>query len=223
MESQNITLKINKGKSIGRVLYIVEGSNPTSQVFVVNTESSNIRTASKDNGYLNELFKALIENYDFSIDNAAIYYLFDRDVRSNTDKGFITDILSTLKNSRDNGYDRQGLLLLSYPSIESFTLSNFENRTIERSFALGNDLKSYLNAKKLNHSGIDERTLGNAASELMNSLKTIGADDFDVDNFYESNYKIFSYEESVYEKESVYRALSLLCISLLDLGLIEID
>ena len=39
---------------------------------------------------------------------------------------FINKMISTLGNARDNGgYDRQGLLLLSYPAIESFTLSNF--------------------------------------------------------------------------------------------------
>ncbi|WP_303797281.1 hypothetical protein [Ruminococcus flavefaciens] len=74
--------------------------------------------------FLDNLFKELIEKYDFDIDNAAIFYIYDRDDRSNTDNAFIENLLSKLGNSRDNpDYGRQGLLLLSYPSIESFTLS----------------------------------------------------------------------------------------------------
>lgn len=64
---------------------------------------------------MNNLFVELIENYDFDVDNAAIYYIFDRDNQSNTDTEFLEEMLSVLMNSRENiGYERQGLLLLSY-------------------------------------------------------------------------------------------------------------
>ena len=114
----NITL--NKDKSIGKVLYIVEGGktepyilhklftkvfdyqvemiirvkgyhkynskeNATSQVFVINAEESNIKNIDKDNEFLDNLFGELIENYDFDIDNSAMFYLFDRDNQSNAD------------------------------------------------------------------------------------------------------------------------------------------
>ncbi len=98
--------------------------NPDSKIFVINAQQSNIRFIEKDDGYLNNLFKELIEEYDFDIDNAAIFYIYDRDDRSNTDNTFLENLLSKLGNSRDNpDYGRQGLLLLSYPYIESFTLS----------------------------------------------------------------------------------------------------
>lgn len=93
---------------------------------MINAKESSIKNIDRDNGFLDNLFMELIENYDFDVDNAAIYYLFDRDSRSNTDATFIEGLLSVLVNSRDNdSFDRQGILLLSYPSIESFTLSNF--------------------------------------------------------------------------------------------------
>ena len=253
-----MAIKINKEKSIGKVLYIVEGSktepyllwrifakifdyqverilrtnpyqkfnskiNPTSQVFVINTETSNIKTIAKDNDYLNQLFALLIEKYDFDIENAAIYYLFDRDCQSNTDPTFISDMLNVLKNARDNdGYDRQGMLLLSYPSIESFTLSNFESDSFCQKFDLGNSLKSYLESKKINHARMNETTLALAAEEMLCAFQTMGVGDFDIDSFSDTNEAIFHYEEEVYSEESVYQALSLLCISLIDLGLIEI-
>lgn len=134
----NMNIRLNKEKSIGKVLYIVEGGhteayilhrifcnildyqletilrdkgyhkynskeNITSQVFVINTEESNIKYIDRNNEFLNNLFMELIENYNFDVDNAAIYYFFDRDNQSNTDVKFIEDMLSVLENARENG------------------------------------------------------------------------------------------------------------------------
>lgn len=67
------------------------------------------------------------------VEDARIYYLFDRDRTpgSNSNTHVIKQFMSTLKNYQDNRYDMQGLLLLSYPAIESFTLENFYKDTWE--------------------------------------------------------------------------------------------
>ena len=44
-----------------------------------------------------------------------------------------------------------------------------------------------------------------------------------MDAFGESNLKIFEQEEVQYEKNNLYNALSLLCVSLIDLGILEIE
>lgn len=252
-------INLNKGKSIGKVLYIVEGpktekfllrkiftgifdyqfeaitrshpyqifnrkDNPYSKIFVINAAESNIKNIKKDDEFLNNLFIELIENYDFDIDNAAIYYLFDRDVESNTDPEFIRELLSTLTNSRenDNNY-RQGILLLSYPSVESFTLSCFDGNSFSLKIKLGSELKQYLNMNNFNQSQIDERSLEFATNNLISSLLAINNGSFDVDNFKNLNIKIFDLEETNYSIESKYNCLSLLAVSLIDLGLIEIE
>lgn len=252
-------INLNKDKSIGKVLYIVEGpktekfllrkiftdifdyqfeaktrshpyqifnkkDNPYSKVFVINAAQSNIKNIKKDDEFLNNLFIELIENYDFDIDNAAIYYLFDRDAESNTDAVFIKELLNTLTNSRenDNNY-RQGFLLLSYPAIESFTLSCFEKNSFSLKIKLGSELKQYLDSKKINQSRITDVNLELAADNLVDSLISINNDNFNVDDFKELNIKIFDLEEKLYAKESVYNCLSLLAISLIDLGLIDIE
>lgn len=67
-------------------------------------------------------------------------------------------MISTLGNARDNGgYDRQGLLLLSYPAIESFTLSNFEHHVFEERKETGKELKQYLHSRHINHQNITKR------------------------------------------------------------------
>lgn len=259
MGCRNMNITLNKSKSIGKVLYIVEGGktepyilrkiftrifdyqfdtnlrdkdyhkynskeNATSQVFVINTESSNIKSINKDNEFLNNLFKILIEDYDFDIDNSAIYYLFDRDNQSNTDSKMIEELLTSLINSRENkNYLRQGLLLLSYPSIESFTLSNFQKDSFNTKFKTGDNLKTYLHEKKLNHQNISDETLVAATEELFKAFSVMNIDNYDIDNFGDCNMDIFNYEETAFTKEELYQTLSLVCISLIDLALIEIE
>lgn len=253
-----MNIRLNKEKSIGKVLYIVEGGktepyllhrifckimnyqletilrdksyqkynskeNVTSQVFVINAEESNIKYIDRDNQFLNNLFVELIENYDFDVDNAAIYYIFDRDNQSNKDTEFIRNLLSVLVNSRDNVYTRQGMLLLSYPSIEAFTFSNFVTNSFEQGFKTGDALKKHLNECKINQSRINENTVKHATEELLSALEELQIEELDVDAFGESNLKIFEQEEVQYEKNNLYIALSLLCVSLIGLGILEIE
>ena len=252
-------VQINKNKSIGKVLYIIEGSttepnllhklftdifdyqvemnvrgkgyhkynskiNPYSQVFVLNAENSNIKYIAKDNEFLNNLFVELVETYGFDVDNSAIFYLFDRDRQSNTDSALIETLLETLTNSRDNpNYYRQGLLLLSYPAIESFVLSNFTDNSFTFQIDTGKNLKRYLHEHKIDQSKITEETLMHAAKELMNAFSVMGVTDYDLDNFGVTNRAVYDYSEAAYAKEKLYHCLSLLCVSLLDLGLIEVE
>ena len=259
MEYLDMNITLNKDKSIGKVLYIVEGGstepyilrkiftqifdyqyetllrdknykqynskvNPHSKIFVINAEESNIKNIDKDNDFLNNLFAELITNYDFDIDNAAIYYLFDRDNQSNTDVEMIRSFIGELVNARDNpDYIRQGLLLLSYPSVESFTLSNFLKNSFDYKFSLGSELKQFLHNKNINHQQVSAETLLSATNEMVDAFGVIGVDTYNLDNFRNCNMTIFNYEEDTYEIETAYRALSLVCISLIDLGLVEVE
>jgi len=254
-----MNISLNKNKSIGKVLFIVEGAwteayvlrrifttifdyqfetilrkkgykkynskeNATSQVFVINAEESNIQYIKKDNQFLNNLFAELIENYDFDVDNAAIYYLFDRDNKSNTDMLFVKDMVSVLVNARDNeGYDRQGMLLLSYPSIESFTVSNFEEQSFNKAFAIGQDVKQYAHQMNYNHQKISEETLLHAAKELLSALQEVELKEFDIDAYGDTSRKVFDFEEQEVQNSGLYRVLSLLIVAFVDLGLLEIE
>lgn len=259
MGCQDMKIKLNKDKNIGKVLFIVEGSktefyllskifnkvfdyqyetikralpyekynakiNPLSRVFVINTENSNIKSIDKDNKFLDKLFEELIINYDFSIDNAAIYYIFDRDHQSNNDVRFIENMLGLLKNSRDNeGFERQGLLLLSYPSLESFIFSNFVNDSFDNCIENGNKLKEYLNNLNINQSKINEKTLMFSVNELIKSLRKMDIFSYDLDDFGNTNKEVFIKQEEFFKLNNEYRILSLLSIALLDLGLITIE
>lgn len=115
-----------------------------SRVFVINAEESNISDIADKNQYLDSIFSLLIENYGLDFENMAIYYIWDRDYCSNTNVDLIRELLSNLVNSRDLiSFDRQGLLLLSYPSIEAYTAENFLDNCFNIRFATGQELKSF--------------------------------------------------------------------------------
>ena len=253
-------IKFNKDKKIGRVLFIVEGTddeiyilnrifvkifnyqyesknrmgkykpcnleeNPTSSVFVINTEESNIKFIYDANGYLDSLFTELIDKYNFPVDKAAIFYIFDRDIRSNTDNSIFEDLIAKLANSRESNeeFEKSGLLLLSYPSIESFTVSNYSKNSFKISYELGSEVKKYLDTNHWTNQRISDKSLQNAVEELLKGLNEMGISELDLDDFKESNQKIYSYQQEHYNKDKAFRLLSLLCLALIDLGLIEID
>ena len=164
MESRDMNVRINKEKSIGKVLYSVEGNktealilyyifckiydyqfesilrgkgyhkynskeNIMSQVFVINTEESNIKTIDKDNDFLNNLYITLFEQYDFNVDNAAIYYLFDRDYQSNKDVLFINaDSMGRLINRKIRVLEDEDInkIVKAYKDFENGTLENVD-------------------------------------------------------------------------------------------------
>lgn len=124
-------MKINKDKSIGRVLFIVEGGKTeftllsrifcnvldyeyiekrrdkanffrsrnisTSKIAVINTKESNISDICDENCYLDSVFETLISEYDFPVDRASIYYIFDRDPKSNVDVPLIRKLISQIQ------------------------------------------------------------------------------------------------------------------------------
>lgn len=194
-----------------------------SSVFVINTKESAISFIDETDEFLDSMFEKLIEDYQFPVDRAAIFYIFDRDVKSNTDPLFIRGLLRSLSSSReDNGFNRQGLLLLSYPSIESFVATNFIENSIELSFETGDELKYYLHDQKINQSKISEESIKRAVIEMEDALKKLGVTEYDLDHFSDTNLFIFNLQEEEYIVNGRFRLLSLLCILLLDLGLIDV-
>ncbi|WP_338553456.1 hypothetical protein [Paenibacillus sp. KS-LC4] len=194
-----------------------------SSVFVVNSKESAISFIEDSDAYLDSIFEMLIEEYQFPVDRAAIFYVFDRDVDSNTDTLLIQKLIESLSSSReDNGFNRQGLLLLSFPSVESFIASNFIDNSFELSFRTGKELKQYLNECKVNQSNITAASIKKATMEMENALAELGINHYNLDDFSETNLLVFNFQENNYVKTRKYKVISLVCIILLDLGLIEI-
>ena len=112
--------------------------------------------------------------------------------------------------------------MLSYPAIETFIISNFEidMSNFDKRFDFENQkLKEYIDYKKYLNNKMSIDTLSNAFLELINSLEKIDVKEINLDNTKEFNTDIFNYEQSVNNQYM----LSLLLISFVDLGIIEIE
>lgn len=257
MECQNIVknLKINKDKSIGEIVVVVEGeseefkmtkyifteildynyvsikrgkviknefrskTNPNSTVIVANTDNSSIKSIMEDEDYKDKLYRMLIADYKRSLKNTRIYILWDRDFGSNA-KETVLKTLKTFRNSMDNEYDMNGILLLSYPCVESYEISNFDKQVYKKTFKNSQEAKDMYKAKRYSLTRMSCATLLNAIGNMHRSMKNIGINSYDPSDFYRCNKKIFDYEENLHDEEGVYRAISLVSIMLVDLGII---
>lgn len=250
-------MKLNKDKHIGRVLFIVEGSQTEfsilrrifcnllaysyiekrrnkpsyfastedrfSQVAVINTRESNIRDISENENYLDNVFDVLREQYQFPVDQSAIYYLFDRDPKSNTDPALIEKYILSLTDPYDNGNYKAGQLLLSYPSIESYIISNFRDTTDTLRFSLGKNAKAYIGSNTdIQVNKISEETLIKAANEFLRYL-TGEQIAFDIDDFAKAGHAIFTKQEAEYASGKGFRLFSMLTLAFLQMGIIQTE
>lgn len=83
----------------------------------------------------------------------------------------------------------------------------------------GSQLKQYLHEQKIMYQDINRDTTELAVLEMDKAIKSIGIENYDLDNFKDTNLQIYNYEENHYRKTKKYKLLSLLCAALLDLGL----
>ncbi len=204
--------------------YFVSTQDRFSQVAVINTRESNIRDISENETYLNDVFDVLREQYQFPVDQSAIYYLFDRDPESNKDSALIEKYILSLTNPYDNadGY-KAGQLLLSYPSIESYIVSNFRPRVNELRFHLGNELKPFIGENTdIQMNKISEETLVSAAHEFSHYLDTEQIA-FDIDDFAPASKVVFTKQETEYLSGTGFRLFSMLTLAFLQMGILTIE
>lgn len=205
--------------------FINGNSNSTNHIYVINTKESNISFIS-DEKYLDEIYEYLINTYHLNLDTVAIFYLFDRDHDSNTDVNLIKEYISELKDPYDNGEDKGGMLLLSYPAIESFIISCFREHSYDIKMKLGSDVKHFMgekeNQKDIQFNKINEETLIHGSEQLQEYIEK-NEFEWDIDNIHRLAGSIFESEEELYNKEEKYNLVSLLVIAFLYLGIIEPD
>lgn len=190
--------------------------NENSRVIVINSKNSNISSINKNDDYLNNVYKELYEIYGIDVKNIKVYFIWDRDNKSNNYK-IVKKLISTLGSSIDNGEEMNGLLLLSYPAIEAYIISNFDKKT----FSLKDkSLKQYIKNQNYKVSDITKSTLLNAVIMMHKHFLHFGINDYNLDDFSSTSLKIFEKQESLYNNRNYYNLLSLVSLILLDLNII---
>ena len=196
--------------------FIMKG-NEDSRVIVINARNSNIASINKDDEYLNKMYMAIYENYGIDVNKIRTYFIWDRDPESNTDETVVRNLISRLGNSMDNGEEMNGLLLLSYPSVESYIISNFEKNVSH--VGIG-ELKDYVKEKGYDVKSINRDTIKSSVALMHKVFRLFGITDYSLDNFSRVSLKLFDKEEEGFKNSGKYRMLSLMSIIFLDLGII---
>lgn len=205
-----------------KATYYESQTDSHSVVAVINTKTSNIASINEKE-YLDAIYADLIEKYSFDVTNAAVYYIFDRDSESNRDAEFIAELIKTLKNPRENEDNMMGgILVLNYPSIEAYEISNFIDSSYNICLGLGTDAKKYINknAKSISMNKISENSIIHACSELKKYMMEKGME-YDLDNFSATNLNIFNEEEKHFKNQKTYFLLSTMSYILMDLGILR--
>lgn len=257
MECQNTikNLKINKDKSIGEIVIVVEGeseefrllkyiftnvldynyvtikrnkimrdefrskTNSNSTIIVANTSNSNIKTIMEDTDYQDKLYKLLKTEYKRNLKNTPIYIIWDRDYESNAEDTVIKS-LNTFRSAMDNDSNMNGLLLLSYPCVESYELSNFDKQLYKKYFINSQEAKNLFKRERYSLTSINENTILNAVGNMHRSLSEIDIKEYDPSDFFKVNKKVFEYEKEYFETQNKIPAISLISVMLVDLGII---
>lgn len=203
-----------------QIIKIGNSNDIYSKVAIVVSDKPQISGVTSFNDYLQESYKRLVDN-GLDVNDSAIYFIFDRD-RENNSQEILEDAIQKLTNSRDNpGFEMNGLLILSYPCIEALYL-NVNND--DGKFGNGKLIKSYTGENKYKKT-LTEQNIINAANKMLNIINQLNIDFSidDLDDFSVKNQKILDEEEKTYKEDEVYISLSLLCIALIDLGILELD
>ncbi len=193
--------------------------NKYSKITIITSKHPQIVSLERCEDYFANLYIRLAKEENIDVENSAIYYIFDRDNKSNP-KEVINRLISKFKNPYDNNNEMNGVLLLSYPAIEAFYLNSYYNK---KNFNNAKEMKRYVRHYHLN--AINEDGIKKATEFLLDFLYKRLDIKFDLsllEDYKNINELIFKKEENYFINRKVYLTLSTLVLSLIDLGVIEV-
>ena len=197
----------------------VMSGNENSRVIVINAKNSNFSSIKKDKDYLNELYIKLYVEYGIDIKNINVYFIWDRDVNSNP-KEIVKELIEILGSSNDNkNGDMNGLLLLSYPCLESYIISCYDDR---RMFLKDHDLKKYIKDHAYDISRINRHMLLRAVVMMHKVFLELGVNKYNLDDFSKTSLKLFGKQEEMLKNRKYCYLLSLISLIFLDLNIISL-
>jgi len=207
-----------------KVFTCYEGYDSNSTVTIINSEDNNL-TSIKD---ANQFFKYVSDlemEYGVKLKNSSTYYIFDRDPKNNK-YGLFKNLASKLSASLNNNTDDiNGLLLISFPSIESLVLNMTKKDSFLTEFGLGKDLKNEIIKENIDIDKLTEENLLLACDELGNYLKNvcnISIDKLSFDDLSKEQIEILEIEQTNYKKKNTFHCISEIVLALIDLQVIEL-
>ena len=214
----------NEGDFICRIF---KRDNAYNKVLLLNARHSNIKYAD-DVDFLNKVYSELVEyySYDIDIENSKVYYVFDRDCKSNNNCKIVLNLIEKFKDPYGTD-DMSGLLILNYPSIESYIIAAKIDNAYNLKFELGKDIKKYMLNARIKAHNISNNDIEHAYNEfkkyLQNTKMMIEWDNI-VQNikydYKDINEGIFNNQENLYNLIKKYQVFSSISMIFYSLGLI---
>lgn len=202
---------------------ILKGHDEYSKVFIINAPTNDIVSIKNNIDFENYIYKELNKLPILTIANNQTYIVFDRDPKNNK-YGVVKKLISKYKDSLTNDETINGLLLLSYPALESFLISLKEKNSFNLKMKFGKDLKEYIKLKGYSIENLDDDKITNAYNNLLNFLvkKEIINEDSEIYNFNKIGLSILELEQELYKLENVFYCVSQIIEILIDLQIIEL-
>lgn len=155
--------------------------------------------------------------------NTPIFIVWDRDKFGVNDKNVQDNYMEAINHfysAYDNDYDMNGLLVLSYPCVESYIISNFKKNSHSDYIISSRECKKQCKGLFSNISDINEETLLLAAENMNKGLKSFDIFSYDPTDLKRVNEKVFRKEEEIYKESKNIKSLSLISMILIDLQII---
>lgn len=199
--------------------FIGYGNNKSSRVFALNLPKNQLTQLTED--AMDELFSRLKTEFSIKPEDCPIFLLYDRDYKSykhNELRGkYVRRYIDPY--SSEEGY--QGQLLLSYPAVESYILSCFQENVFEQKYFLGTDAKVQLAKCGISEDEISEdEHIIHAATEMDKGLANYALEEYDLDNLGSTLLGVYEEQQNIVKEEQQFSALSLISMALLELGVI---
>lgn len=216
--------------------FIAHGKKRDYSVFALNLPKNQLTQVNEDS--MDELFARLREEFGIKPEDCPIFFLYDRDVLSYRKNELKRNYVEKYTDPYGTDSGDQGLLLLSYPAIESYLLSCISDDVINISSKLGTEAKSMLTEKicadaerkEVHLKTVDlvfsdkkseaENRLLHSITEMDKGLAEVGITQYDIDNLAETLVDVYDYEQNEYFEKGTFKFLSLVGMALLELGLI---
>ena len=202
----------------------LHGHDDFSTVYLINAPSNNIKSIKNDLDFENYIYSKLSKLPIQNNFNYQTYIVFDRDPINNR-CNLVLNLISKYNESITDDERINGLLLLSYPAIESFLVSLHETDSYNLKYKLGKDLKGYIKSNNYCISSLNDNKVKQAYDNFLDFLITkniINSKDDILDNK-ELGLKIFDIEQELYKKQNLFYVFSQLIEILIDLQIIELD
>ncbi len=203
----------------------LHGYDKNSIIKVVSAPTSNLIDVKNIDDFYDKMHSEIAVKLDLDLINNPVYILFDRDPINNR-QSEVSKLLEKLKQSQTTSDEQNGLLLLSYPSIESYVISLFESNSYNNEQMLGKDTKNLLDSKNYNIKVATESHLIHSAKEFLNFLKTNLLIDENEDVFISTEsigIKLFQFQTKKYSKTRLFNCISQFIEILIDLQILDIE